>query len=370
MKHLIDWHLTDQATWEGRIEAAMRVAELAASRGRPAEGGLRGQGASSAEGRSRTARAFRGEGQIRPAEGRSLALLFFNSSLRTRTSMEVAAARLGAHSSLIVPGQGTWGFAWEDGVEMVGEEAEHIQEAAGVLSQYFDAIGVRLFASLKDQAADREERLLARFVRAATVPVINLESAYFHPCQALADAATITEHFGGNPAGKRFVLAWAAHPKALPTAVPNSALLMAARLGMKVTVARPEGFELDPAVMERARQYGPVEETDDLDGAMAGAQVVYAKAWASRYVYKEPAEDAALRSRHRDWRITADRMATSDEAAFMHCLPVRRGVVVDDAVLDGPQAIHLRQAAYRLFAQQAILSWIWDLPEGGAASAA
>ncbi|MFT4604908.1 MAG: N-acetylornithine carbamoyltransferase [Rhodothermales bacterium] len=329
MKNLIDWHLESDAVWQASIELAQRFA------------------------------ADRTLGQDL-ARGRSLALLFFNSSLRTRTSMEVAAARLGAHSSVIVPGQGTWGFAWEDGAVMDGGEAEHIHEAAAVLSQYFDAIGVRLFASLTDRDADREERQLKRFQRAAQVPVINLESAYYHPCQALADAACITERFGGNPAGKRFVLTWAYHPKALPTAVPNSALLAAARLGMDVTVAAPEGFELDPAVMEMA---GPgVSVSNSMDRALEGADVVYAKAWSGSSVYKNPEVEAASRARHRDWRVTTDRMQRTREGAFMHCLPVRRGVVVDDAVMDGPQAIHLRQAAYRLFAQQAILSKIWDLP--------
>ena len=329
MNNLIDWHLESDDVWQACIELAQRFA------------------------------ADRTLGQDQ-AKGRSLALLFFNSSLRTRTSMEVAAARLGAHSSVIVPGQGTWGFAWDDGIVMDGGEAEHIHEAAGVLSQYFDAIGVRLFASLTDQAADRDERYLKRLERAAQVPVINLESAYYHPCQALADAACITERFDGNPAGKRFVLTWAYHPKALPTAVPNSALLAAARLGMDVTVAAPQGFELDPAVLEMA---GPgLSLSRDMDEAVDGADVVYAKAWSGANVYDHPEAEAAARAQLRDWRVTSDRMATTRDGAFMHCLPVRRGVVVDDAVMDGPHALHLRQAAYRLFAQQAILSKIWDLP--------
>jgi N-acetylornithine carbamoyltransferase len=248
---------------------------------------------------------------------------------------------------------------------MDGAEAEHIQEAAGVLSQYFDSIGVRLFASLSDQAADRDERHLNRLVRAATVPVINLESAYYHPCQALADASAMTEHFRGSAEGKRFVLSWAYHPKALPTAVPNSALLTAARLGMQVTVARPDGFELDPKVMELARSYATVEETNNQAAALDGDHVVYAKAWAGRAVYDQPEEEAELRKSHQDWRITQSAMDRTDSGVFMHCLPVRRGVVVDGDVLDGPRAIHLRQAAYRLFAQQSILSWLWDLPDDG-----
>lgn len=333
MNHLIDWQEEPDETWNRCIDVARRFA------------GFKGH--------------LPGGREI--GRGRSLGLLFFNPSLRTRTSMEVAAAHLGAHSSVIVPGQGTWGFAWEDGVVMDGAEAEHIQEASGVLSQYFDAIGVRLFASLTDQAADREERLLRRFVAAAQVPVINLESAYGHPCQALADAATITERFDGRPRGKRFVLTWAYHPKALPTAVPNSALLAAARLGMDVTVARPAGFGLDPIVMAEAERLTRVRVLEDQDEAFQGADIVYAKAWAGPQVYADPDAEAATRSQLKGWRVTEARMQRTRNGAFMHCLPVRRGVVVDDAVLDGPQAIHLRQAAYRLYAQQAILSEIWPV---------
>lgn len=302
------------------------------------------------------------------AHGRSLALLFFNPSLRTRASMELAGAHLGAHTTTITPGKGTWGFAWEDGVVMDGEEAEHIREAVGVLSRYYDALGVRVFASLSDYEQDRSERLLHTFAEAAAVPVINLESAFHHPCQALGDAATLMAHFEENVRGKRFVLSWAPHPKALPTAVPNSALLMAARLGLDVTVARPEGFALDEGVMQQAHRYAEghgttVKETDDLNAALDGADVVYAKSWSAPLVYQNPDEEAALRRQHTDWRITAERMARTREGIFMHCLPVRRGVVVDDEVLDGPQALHLLQAEFRLHAQKAILQHLWHLSE-------
>lgn len=339
MRNLIDWHLLPDDVWEHRIEAALRAAS---------------------------------SGRIHPvAAGRAIALVFFNSSLRTRTSMEIAAVRLGAHATPVTPGQGTWGFAWEDGIVMGGSEAEHIQEAVGVLSRYYDAIGVRLFASLSDRAADRDETRLHRFVRAADVPVVNLESAFWHPCQALADAAAITERFNGNPAGKKFVLTWAHHPKALPTAVPNSALLAAARLGMHVTIARPDGYQLDPSVMAQAHAYAAargtaIEETDDQGTACEGADIIYAKSWAGGLVYEVPEAEDALRRSLVHWRVTPERMARTNNAAFMHCLPVRRNVVVDDAVLDSPASIHLRQAEYRLYAQQAILTWMWDLPDAGA----
>jgi len=335
LKDLLNWHMIDDKTWQRLVEAAV-------SHGR------------------------RGKTWTKAAPDKSIALLFFNPSLRTRTSMELAAAQLGAHVTTLTPGQGTWGFAWDDGAVMDGAEAEHIREAVGVLSRYYDALGVRVFASGTDYERDRSDALLHTFARAATVPVVSLESAFYHPCQALADAATISTRFDGDVRRKKFVLTWAYHPKALPMAVPNSALLAAARLGMNVTVARPDGYALDAGVMVQARAYAEARgatvcETDNRSEAYDGADVVYAKAWAGPMMYANPAGEETLRQRHRDWRVTPRWMAHTREAAFMHCLPVRRGIVVDDAVLDGPNAIHLLQAEYRLHAQKAILEYVWGL---------
>jgi N-acetylornithine carbamoyltransferase len=333
LRHLIDWHLLDDSVWERAIHGALRY---------------------------RRDRKWR-----TTAAGRSIGMLFFNPSLRTRTSMELAAVQLGAHATTLTPGQGTWGFAWEKGLKMDGGEAEHIVEAVGVLSRYYDALGVRLFASHTDLQKDRDEVMLRTFIEASSVPVVNLESAFYHPCQALADAATIVDRLG-ETRGKRFVLTWAHHPKALPMAVPNSALLMASRLGMDVVVARPEGYDLDGGIMETAigqaaRAGGSVEVVSEQAAAIDGADIVYAKAWASMEVYDDPAAEAAKRHRHADWRVTAEHMRSTNDGAFMHCLPVRRGVVVDDAVLEGAQAIHLDQAEYRLHAQKAILDYVWNL---------
>lgn len=335
LRHLLDWQYLDDETWQQQVEAAV-------------------------------AHYRRGKTWTEAARGHSLGLLFFNPSLRTRTSMELAGAQLGAHVTTLNVGQGTWGFAWEDGIIMDGDAAEHIREAVGVLSRYYDALGVRVFATGTNYEQDREDTLLHTFAQAASVPVVSLESAFYHPCQALGDAATLTTHFDGDVAGRRFVLTWAYHPRALPMAVPNSAVLMAARLGMEVTVARPEGYALDPGVMERARTYAAehgteVRETDDPDASYRGADVVYAKAWGGPLVYSNPEREQQLRNNHHDWRVTPERMAQTRDAAFMHCLPVRRGVVVDDAVLDGPQAIHLLQAEFRLHAQKAILEYVWNL---------
>ena len=252
------------------------------------------------------------------------------------------------------------------GTVMDGNEAEHIQEAVGVLSRYYDALGVRMFASLTDLEADRSERLLTTFIEASNVPVVNLESAFYHPCQALSDAAAMHTHFGEAPKGRKFTLAWCHHPRALPMAVPNSALLTAARLGMDVTLACPEAYKLDPTILSIAEQYaasngGSFTHTTDLDKGVKGAHVVYAKAWSGPAIYDGKDEEHDMRMDYKDWRITPARMNLTDRGAFMHCLPVRRNVVVDDAVIDSEAAIHLMQAEFRLHAQKAILEYLWEL---------
>ncbi len=280
--------------------------------------------------------------------------------------MELAAAQLGAHSTTLNIGQGTWGFSWDDGAVMDGNEAEHIREAVGVLSKYYDALGVRMFASLTNYKADRDEVLFNKFVDAASVPVVNLESAFYHPCQALSDAAALATHFNGDVKGKKFVLAWCHHPRALPMAVPNSALLMAARSGMEVTLACPEAYKLDQGVLDLATQYTnqqgtSFKYTDNLNDAAKGAEVIYAKAWSGPAVYEDKDAEEALRMDNKHWHITSELMKQTDNAVFMHCLPVRRNVVVDDTVIDSKQAIHLLQAEYRLHAQKAILEHLWKL---------
>lgn len=299
------------------------------------------------------------------AAGKALGLVFFNPSLRTRASMDLAAAHLGAHPVTLTPGSGMWGLETRDGVTMDGDAAEHVKEAFGVLSRYVDALGVRTFATLTDLEADQEDRAFRSAVAASTVPVVNLESARWHPCQALADAAAISETLE-DPKGKKLVLHWAPHPKPLPRAVPNSALLMAARLGMEVVVARPDGFGLDDDILDLARQTaartgGSVTESSDRLASLSGAQIVYAKAWSGSMVYGAPETEARQRAAHADWTVTTDTMSRTDRARFMHCLPVRRGVVVDGDVLDDERAIHLLQAEYRLHAQKAVLEWMWDL---------
>ncbi len=291
--------------------------------------------------------------------GKVLGLVFMNPSVRTLASFQAGMAQLGGDSFVITPGQGSWGFETTEGVVMDGDKAEHVKEAIPVLAQYADALGLRCFAGGTDLKADLEEPILSAVGAAAQVPLVNLESAANHPCQALADWKTLDDL--GVPPGGKFVLSWAWHPRGLPLAVPAAAVTMAARRGMDVTVLRPEGFDLPPQIMETAAQAaafsgGRVQETDDRAAAMEGAHVLYAKSWQAPAAYGDPEAEAALRSPLRDWCVAEEWFSTArPDASFMHCLPVRRNVVVQDAVLDGSRSAVVRQAGNRLHVQKAVL---------------
>ena len=295
-------------------------------------------------------------------ERKVLAMVFMDPSLRTRTSFETAMFLHGGHAVVLEPGKGSWALETEPGAVMDGDRVEHLIEAARVLGRYADALGIRSFPRGSDWAVARRDAILRDFARHCEKPVINLESARRHPCQALADAMTLREKLG-DTAGKRFVLTWAWHPKALPTAVPASAALAAARLGMEIVIARPEGYELDPedtALIRRiAQQAGGefVHIIDDPDDALVGADAVYVKSWGSVKLYGRPEEEAAQRAGLRDWRLTTGRLRSTrgGRGVVMHCLPVRRNVEIDDAVLDGPHSVVVDQAENRLHAQRALL---------------
>jgi N-acetylornithine carbamoyltransferase len=294
-------------------------------------------------------------------ERKVLAMVFMDPSLRTRSSMETAMFLHGGHALVLEPGKGSWTLETEPGAVMDGATIEHVIEAARVLARYADAIAVRVFPKGTDWAVEREDRVIRDFARYADKPVINLESTRRHPCQALADAITIREHLG-DPRGKRFVLGWAWHPKALPTAVPSSAALAAARLGMEVVIARPEGYDLDPddtAQIESlaTQSGGSLKICDNLDAGLAGADAVYMKSWGSLQAFGRPDEERALRAELRDWRLSAPRLQQTrrGRGIVMHCLPVRRNVEIDDAVLDGPNSVVVDQAENRLHAQRALL---------------
>lgn len=293
--------------------------------------------------------------------GRVLAMVFFDPSLRTRTSFEIAMLRHGGHAVCLEPGKGAWAIETRPGAVMDDDTVEHLVEAARVLGRYADALGVRSFPKAATWAEARQDAVLRGFAAHAGVPVINLESARRHPCQGLADALTLRERLG-ETAGRRFVLTWAWHPKALPTAVPASAAINAARLGMEVVIAHPPGFELDPDDMTAIRAVagrngGSVAVSHDIDGAIAGADAVYAKSWGSLARFGDAEGERELRAPWRSWRVDEARMATTHggQGIFMHCLPVRRNVIVTDGVLDGRHSVVTDQAENRLHVQRALL---------------
>jgi N-acetylornithine carbamoyltransferase len=291
--------------------------------------------------------------------GKILGLVFFNPSLRTLASFQAGMARLGGNSFVITPGQGTWQLETKMNAVMNGATAEHIREGIPVLASYCDALGVRAFADGKDLTADMNETLFRMIDALCDKPLINLESAFSHPCQALADWRTLDEQ--RVPLSGKFVLSWVYHPRALPLAVPAATLQMAAMRGMEVVVLRPDGFALPPAVMARARSAaaaagGAVSETADRVAALKGAHVIYAKEWGSTRHYGDAESDARLRAGLLDWCVRESWFgAAQPRAKLMHCLPVRRNVAVADEVLDGARAIVRQEAFNRLVVQMAVL---------------
>jgi len=293
-------------------------------------------------------------------DGKVLSLLFMSPSLRTLASFQAAMVRLGGGSFVISPDMSIHGLEARPGIVMDGAAAEHVREAVPVIASYGDAIGIRAFAerrSLDDDLADKEFKELVELV---DVPMINMESAINHPCQSLADWKTMDDL--AIPAqGGRFVLSWAYHPRALPLAVPAATVHMAAMRGMDVVVLRPEGFELPEPVMERARAAaaasgGRVSETTDRREATEGAHVIYAKSWSSTRHYGDRAGDQKLREQHLKWCVDEPWFDnTRPDCRFMHCLPVRRGVVVADRILDGPRSVVLKEAHNRMVVQMAVL---------------
>src|SRR6202522_2159324 len=291
--------------------------------------------------------------------GRILGLLFLNPSLRTLASFQAAMARLGGSSFVITPGQGTWQLETRLGAVMSGAAAEHVREGIPVLASYCDALGVRAFAEGKNLGQDLGETLFGMIDALCDKPLINLESAMNHPCQALADWRTLDEL--KVPQRAKFVLSWVYHPKALPLAVPAATVHMAAMRGMEVVVLRPDGFALPPQIMENARLTaaaagGSLTETSDRAAALAGASVLYAKEWGTTTYYGDIEADSRLRADLSDWCVRERWFAAAlPDAKLMHCLPVRRNVAVADEVLDGPRAVVKREAFNRLAVQMAVL---------------
>ena len=273
---------------------------------------------------------------------KTLAMLFFNASLRTRLSTEKAAKNLGM-DVMVLNVNDAWQLEFEDGTVMNGTTSEHIKEAAKVISQYADVIAVRAFPTLKDKSKDQSEYVLKSFEKYATVPIINMESATAHPLQALADAITITEL--SEKKRPKVVLSWAPHPRALPQAVPNSFAQMMQLMDVDFSITNPEGYNLDKAIVKDTNVIHDQEE------ALKEADFVYVKNWSSFDDYGK------ILNQDENWMMTEKKLAT---AKFMHCLPVRRNVVVEDAVLDGPNSVVMQQANNRTYAAQIVLKSILE----------
>ena len=277
---------------------------------------------------------------------KTLGMLFFNPSLRTRLSTQKAAQHLGVKTMIMNFSNEAWALEFEDGTEMSGLRSEHIREAAAVVSQYCDVVAIRSFASLNDKKKDEQELVLKSFIKYASIPVINMESATAHPLQALADAITLKEF--NTKKRPKILLTWAPHPKALPHAVGNSFSRMVQQLDADFVITQPEGYELNSEIT------GDVPCVYDQNEALEGADFVYAKNWCSYSQYGK-----ILRT-DKEWMLTPEKMKLTQQAKFMHCLPIRRNIVASDGVLNSPNTLVIQQANNRTFAVQLVLKTILE----------
>jgi N-acetylornithine carbamoyltransferase len=307
------------------------------------------------------ARKFKsGENPAKPLSGKSVALVFFNPSLRTRASMQIGVYELGGNAVILEPGGTSWTLEHRDGVVMDGDKTEHLKEFVRVLERYVAAIGVRTFAELKDWELERTDPILSAFERYASKPVINLESAMHHPCQSMADMMTIRESFGETK--RKVLLTWAFHPKPLPMAVPNSFALAAAQFGHDLRIAHPEGYELDEELLaeietQTKENGGSLEVVSNVNSAFDDVEVVYAKSWGGKNFYGAAEKDIRRRADlQADWIVDETKMRRTNDAIFMHCLPVRRNVIVTDGVIDSPHSVVIDEAENRLHVQKAIMA--------------
>ena len=308
------------------------------------------------------AAAFKRSPRGEQMRGKSIALVFFNPSMRTRTSFELGAFHLGAHAIVLQPGKDAWPIEFELGTVMDGDTEEHIAEVARVLARYVDLIGVRAFPKFQDWSIDRDDRVLRAFAKYSTVPVINMETIT-HPCQELAHALALREHFGTDDLrGKKYVLTWTYHPKPLNTAVANSALTIATRLGMDVTLLCPTPeYVLDERYMRWAADNveeakGSFRVSHDPDEAYAGANIVYAKSWGAIPYFGRWDEEKPIRDAHKHFIVDERKMALTDKGVFSHCLPLRRNVKATDGVMDSAACIAIDEAENRLHVQKAVMA--------------
>ncbi len=293
-------------------------------------------------------------------DGKTIALLFLNNSLRTRTSFDVGARQLGGHAVVLSPSGGMWPLEFEEGAVMLDDAEEHVKEAAKVLSRYCDLIGIRAFPKFENWEEDRKDTILQAFATHAEVPVINMETIT-HPCQELAHVMALQERLGPLD-GKRYLLTWSYHPKPLNTAVANSALLIAAKFGMNVTLLCPtEDFLLDDRYMSIATRDagangGSVTVTHDIETGYDRADVVYAKSWGAIPYFGRWDEEKPIRDQYQDFIVDSRKMGMTSDAVVSHCLPMRRNVIMTDEVFDGPTCIAYDEAENRLHVQKAIMT--------------
>lgn len=300
---------------------------------------------------ARTLKANRRTEVPRDLAGKSVALVFFNPSLRTRSSFEIGVFEMGGHAVVLEPGKGAWPIEFRDGVVMDAEAEEHVEEVARVLSRYCDLICVRAFPKFQKWEDDREDALIRKFAEYATVPVLNMETIT-HPCQELALMLTLKEHLGTTD-GKKFLLTWTYHPKPLNTAVANSALIIAAKFGFDVTLLCPTPeYVLDPRYMAAAPN---VTVSHDIESAYRGAHVVYAKSWGALPYFGRWEEERPIRERHKHFIVDEAKMALTDNAYFSHCLPLRRNVKATDGVMRSPRSLVIEEAENRLHVQKALM---------------
>jgi N-acetylornithine carbamoyltransferase len=312
------------------------------------------------------ARALKGTPLDDSLAGKTIALLFLNNSLRTRTSFDVGINQLGGHAVVLSPSGGMWPLEFEDGVVMDGDAEEHVKEAAKVLSRYCDLIGIRAFPKFQDWEEDRKDRILSSFTRYSDVPVINMETIV-HPCQELAHVMALQEQLGALD-GKKYLLTWSYHPKPLNTAVANSALMIAAKFGMDVTLLCPtEDYILDERYLEQAQRDATAQGrkmtiSHNIDEAYAGADVVYAKSWGALPYFGRWEAEKPIRDQYRHFIVDEGKMAKTNRALISHCLPMRRNVIMSDAVFDGPNCFAYQEAENRLHVQKAIMKTLVSQP--------
>jgi len=305
------------------------------------------------------ARAFKESPLSDDLAGKTIALLFLNNSLRTRTSFDVGAYQMGGHAVVLTPSGGMWPLEFEKGTVMLGEAEEHVQEAARVLSRYCDLIGVRAFPRFENWEEDRKDLILDALAEHSEVPVINMETIT-HPCQEMALAMALEQQWGDLD-GKNFLLTWSYHPKPLNTAVANSALVMAAKFGMNVTLLCPTvEYVLDQRYLDFAESDTTANGrnlviTHDIDEAYEGADVVYAKSWGALPYFGRWDEEKPVRDRYKHFIVDEEKMAKTDGALVSHCLPMRRNVIMTDGVFDSAACIAYEEAENRLHVQKAIM---------------